>query len=446
MRDARVEFITNAPGGATTADGPARLMRQADVTPLDTDDYPLVSGAVAVESDGKPVTGVDEETLSVVEGDTSRDMHSVEPVAEALDIAFVFDDTGSMTDEIDGAKQGVTELTEAIEQRGLDTRYALVTFKDQVDLDQRFTPHANQLIDAVEQLTARAGGDTPEVNFDAIERALGLDWRTDAEQVVVDITDAPSHYEGDGSGFAEYTFGDVVRDVRASDVTFISISPDEDNETDSAKSVAEAVDGLWTDIDDLRSGAFDGEGSEGGFQAVLHRITSLVTSAYSFTYRSGVPPGKRQSVTVTLEHPEYETASDSAIVSVPDSHSRRLERHDTAPTPAAHSGDDSETVTRGDARSVADRSSEPIPLAVVLDRDGLTRGESVTVTVRDNAGNRVENAVVETAEVTEHTDHRGTCRLTPTTTGELRVSARVPDAETDETYESDSTTVTVRPD
>lgn len=469
-KDAAVEIVSSSLSGGDAEDSsddrPARLMRSEDLIELDTQEYPEITAHVNVESSEGTIEDLDKRAFEVHENEDNREILDFDFINDALDLVFVFDDTGSMGDEIDGAKAGVTDLTDSIDSTNIDARYGLVTFKDDVEIDQHFTPKATELKAAVDALEATGGGDAPEANFDAVEHALDLDWRTDAQRVIVDITDASSHYQGDGSEFSNYTFEDVVLDIQVADVTFIAVSPDTDNKTSSIKSVAGEVDGLWTDIDELRSGLFSKNTSAENFQKVLERITSLVASTYILTYFSCIPPGDRAEVELIFNHPDYETARDTASVSVPS----KFELHPdcektgkvvdagaeanspkTADTPSVRKVETTDAKPGGPDKSdgsaprvkkVEDEESEARDLALIIDDDVVASGDTINVTVRDESGGRVEGAKVETSSQTVTTDSRGTCSLRLTDPGDVSIQAT---KEGDgEEYNVVSTTVSVQ--
>lgn len=220
-------------------------------------------------------------------------------VTTKADILFVFDDTGSMYDEISDMKAKVKNLTDSIEAAGIDARYALVSFKDAPELDQGWTSDASTFKSAVDALYASGGWDEPEDDLDALEMGLGLGFRTDAQKIIIDITDAHTHYRGDGSGYSDYTMPEVEEDLLRAGVTFIAVSPDfgtatttttvTDNEgkevyttltspTDNDKKVlAEDVGGLWIDI------------HAADFAEILDRIIVVITTAYHIDYTTTNP-------------------------------------------------------------------------------------------------------------------------------------------------------------
>ncbi len=111
---------------------------------------------------------------------------------------------------------------------GVDIRYSLITFKDQnedLEVNQNWTKNASEVMEAVDALEAESSQDLPEDNFDAIEKALDLGFRSGARRAIVDITDAPAHYEGDGDGYTNYTLEEVKNDLLRNGVEYYAISP-----------------------------------------------------------------------------------------------------------------------------------------------------------------------------------------------------------------------------
>lgn len=408
VTELRIEVTTGGFDGETPDDGPARLARAGAGVGLSTESYPTLTVPVRIDANESRYPTATSETFQIEEGRRKRPVTGVERIDSPLDLAFVFDDTGSMSAEIDGAKAGVRDLAERIHDRGIDARYALVTFKDDVEVDTPFTTDVTRLDSDVAALEAAAGGDVPEANFDAVHRALNLNWRADARRVVIDITDAPSHYAGDGSGFSSYTFDDVTAALRETETTFIAVAPDLDDEQRSVKTLAEAANGLWADVAAVRDGSFGDENPSQSFVAVLERITELVADRCEVTYESAATPGERTPVTVRLDSPGFDTARAETFVSPP-----------------------ADAEPRSDAGS-ADEPTMPATtpdVALMLQRDRAPAGGEVVVTVRDETGDRVAGATVTGGNEPVETDDRGRCRVPLASTGETTLVATLGDAE-----------------
>lgn len=125
-------------------------------------------------------------------------------VKGALDLAIVFDVTGSMGSSINSVRDDATTVLTKLKARLGDVRVALVSFRDvKADKDEAFsvTPFSSNIKKAISTMkgwTAKGGGDTPEDQLQAIRLALDMWARTKNDprkptKIVVVITDAPPH-------------------------------------------------------------------------------------------------------------------------------------------------------------------------------------------------------------------------------------------------------------
>jgi len=276
-----------------------------DILSADPSNYPEVLLNVAVDTEAGRNGELTAEDFSITEAGVEKAIENFSYTSTSADIAFVFDDTGSMNDQITAMKAKVTQLTDDIEAAGIDARYSLISFKDSVETDLRFTEDAAALKSVVDQLEAAGGDDSPEVNFDALNQALSLDFRTEAQKVLIGITDAPSHYDGDGSEFAEVSIDEIATRIRESGVAYIAVSPGFTDEDSSTRVLAERVDGLWIDI------------NEGNFDQILERIQRLVATAYVLEYITDTPLGESRDIGVEVSDPVEGAGSDESTVDVP---------------------------------------------------------------------------------------------------------------------------------
>jgi len=161
-----------------------------------------------------------------------------------LDIAFVLDTTGSMKEEIAGVRDSVRNFADRLRETGFDLRLAAVTFGDVVNdptgsrdpdgiprpvLD--FTPEVDTFKDFVGSLSARGGGDGPEVSLDATQFAANnLTWRPDAHKVIIVITDATAHQRDDGTDFASVTAEEVINNLKGKFTVYVVSSANPNRE------------------------------------------------------------------------------------------------------------------------------------------------------------------------------------------------------------------------
>ena len=115
-----------------------------------------------------------------------------------LDVAFVFDTTGSMDDELAQLQNNVMFIAGQVDKLGanVDVQYGLVAYKDRGDeyvtQVHQFTHDASLFQQSLMMLSAGGGGDTPVDFTSALDQALhGLQWRGDNTiQLMFIVTDA----------------------------------------------------------------------------------------------------------------------------------------------------------------------------------------------------------------------------------------------------------------
>ena len=126
---------------------------------------------------------------------------------EDVDIAFIVDATGSMSDEISFLKQDLRDILskagKAAPQRKIFT--ATVFYRDNDGDDyltrfSNFTPDVSSTMDFIGQQSADGGGDTPEAVHTALEVALSqLQWHSSAyAKLAFLVLDAPAHKDQSG--------------------------------------------------------------------------------------------------------------------------------------------------------------------------------------------------------------------------------------------------------
>lgn len=124
--------------------------------------------------------------------------HYQQPVVRCntLDVAFVLDDTGSMSDTLTELKDNIAEIVAQIEAVSESYQLALITFKDTVTTDLAFSENnGTAFTAALAGVSAAAGGNIPEASDVALETAVDLaGWRSGGvgrKKLCIIITDAP---------------------------------------------------------------------------------------------------------------------------------------------------------------------------------------------------------------------------------------------------------------
>mmetsp|Transcript_592 Transcript_592/g.1126 ORF Transcript_592/g.1126 Transcript_592/m.1126 type:complete len:716 (-) Transcript_592:17-2164(-) len=133
----------------------------------------------------------------------------------SVDIAFVFDTTGSMADDIASAAASAIDTLSALQANVTSLRGSVVEYRDDRcfgDLPARvalnFTFDINSIQSTIEGLWANGGGDYPESLYSGLMAAFNLEWRTGVKKVAIVFTDAPPQ---DPEPFgARLTYQDVI--------------------------------------------------------------------------------------------------------------------------------------------------------------------------------------------------------------------------------------------
>lgn len=129
--------------------------------------------------------------------------------ARTVDVAFVLDTTGSMSEEIVAVKQTIQKVASSLSSEQLTVRIALVEYKDRTDqFTTRVFPFSSDLAGfsrKVAGISAAGGGDTPEDMNAGLHTALTqLEWSTNSvARLAFVIADAPPHLDYDGPDYAK---------------------------------------------------------------------------------------------------------------------------------------------------------------------------------------------------------------------------------------------------
>jgi hypothetical protein len=118
-----------------------------------------------------------------------------------LDLVFVMDTTGSMGPELADLRANLVGIIRVLSRLASSLRIGFVAFKDRgavyvtrvYPLERMNDAHVDELLNFVGGLRAQGGGDDPEAVDEALEAALAMPWRADAQGRIIVIGDAPVH-------------------------------------------------------------------------------------------------------------------------------------------------------------------------------------------------------------------------------------------------------------
>ena len=140
-------------------------------------------------------------TVRAEEADRPLTLEDVKgKLPDRLDLAFVVDCTGSMTDELEYLKVEIRGIADAVARRfpKVRQRYALVAYRDRGDQYVTrafdFTGSLSTFRRKLGSQSAGGGGDYPEAVDEALEQAARLSWDGgNAARIVFHVADAPPH-------------------------------------------------------------------------------------------------------------------------------------------------------------------------------------------------------------------------------------------------------------
>lgn len=142
-----------------------------------------------------------------------------------LDLLFVVDTTGSMTDELEFLKSEVRSIATAVAELhpGVVQRYGLILYRDDGDLYVTrkfdFTSSLEEFRANLAAQYADGGGDWPEAMHLALSEAASLGWSEGpAARVLFLIADAPPHTEHLPAAF------DATKQLRAKGVAMYPVA------------------------------------------------------------------------------------------------------------------------------------------------------------------------------------------------------------------------------
>jgi len=263
------------------------------VSSVDADAFPVIKSFVSVVDSAthRAVTDLTASHFKVREEGVLQTPITVEMVSSGsgarADLAFVFDVTGSMGDEIAGLKARALGFADALAAKGIDFRLGLVTFSDSTEEVHDFTADAAEFKTWIDGLRASGGGDTKENALEALSRASKLSWRETSQKMAVLITDADYHQAGEtGGGTTTFTTETMISLLQSRRIVTHIVGPD----GAQFHSLAERTSGLWYNI-------------SADFAGIIDAIGEVLTSQYVITYTTSnpVPDNAWRQVAVVAE-------------------------------------------------------------------------------------------------------------------------------------------------
>src|ERR1700728_1036955 len=258
------------------------------------------------DENGNPVGNLRPDNVKVLEDGKEAKIIDFRGVGQGrpVDIVFVLDVTESMQPYIDAVKQNVISFAQDLQANSRDYRLGLVTFEDYVvsaypDCNcayrNSFTSDVKQFTDWVGTLHAGGGGDIPEDQLDALSYAAKFPFRPEAEGIIIIVTDAPPHHDGDGSAdsahdqafWDHHTRGAQVTDqtgdkvaalMQKNGLTLYAVAPPPFIAPEYAEIVQSTHGKLFNIVTE-----------EDRFPELVREIGPSIATGYSLTYRTPRP-------------------------------------------------------------------------------------------------------------------------------------------------------------
>ncbi len=209
----------------------ARKEIELTVRSVDISKFPYITIMVeAYNKLGEPLDSLSKSLVSVFENGNPREVVKVEKIPIAMDVpvdfVFLVDKTGSMQQSINSVRDNILSFTDNLVKRGIDYKVGLILFSDDVENIYDPTVNIHDFISWISTVKARGGGDEKENALEALETAVNMKWRPEANKVCVLITDAPYHVKGeDGNGVTNQTTTSIIELLQRNEVRVFSIVP-----------------------------------------------------------------------------------------------------------------------------------------------------------------------------------------------------------------------------
>lgn len=222
-----------------------------------------------------------------------------------IEVAFVLDTTGSMSDLIEGAKRKIWSIANEIleTEAQADVKFALIGFRDRSDdyVTQPFdlTPDINGVYGNLLQFQASGGGDRPEsVNQALNEAVTQLNWSPDPAtlRLVFLVGDSPPHmdYQDD------VKYPRTLELAEQRDITINTVLAGGASDTGA----------IWREIARLGGGAFIEIPQSGGMQAYVTPYDDQIDQLQRKINDTVIPYGR-------LEEREYLAGQKDAAALAP---------------------------------------------------------------------------------------------------------------------------------
>lgn len=168
--------------------------------------------------------------VTTIELDMAQQIETVQ-----LDVLFLLDATGSMSDEIAQLQENILAISAQVDalDTDIDVRYSLVTYRDfgddYVTRVYDFTSDVNLFQNSLAGVVANGGGDYPEAMSEGLDMALNaVNWRSeDAVKLIFLVADAPPHIDyQNGADYIAMMQDSLARGIKIHPIASSGLQPE----------------------------------------------------------------------------------------------------------------------------------------------------------------------------------------------------------------------------
>ncbi|MBL7997989.1 MAG: OmpA family protein [Candidatus Kapabacteria bacterium] len=252
---------------------------QLTIQNVDIKRFPEVSLIVeAMNENGEPLDSLDARDLSVVENGRDRKIISVRKISVKervpVDFIIVLDVTGTMQVHINGIRDNIQKFTSNLVARGIDYRLGLVMFSDVIEKTFPPTADVNEFMTWIASARAWGGFDEKENALEALKEASNAEFRPSANRVLVMISDAPYHQQGErGNGRTNFTTESIIAHLKEKQARVFCIVPPV---LEQYSKIARETRGTIFDLNQ-------------SFGKILDAYSTQLTNLFAITFRSDQP-------------------------------------------------------------------------------------------------------------------------------------------------------------
>lgn len=169
-----------------------------------------------------------QELILIEDGVNEININSNTDNLKRVEISFIVDATGSMSDELEFLKEDLKSVINSVENddANLEIFTSTVFYRDEGDRyvtkKSEFTSDLNKTIDFINQQSAKGGGDFPEAVHTALNVGINeLQWSDNAKtRIAFLLLDAPPHYDTD----IVNNIHDIIRNASQKGIKIIPIT------------------------------------------------------------------------------------------------------------------------------------------------------------------------------------------------------------------------------